>query len=264
MTGTPLFPRRLLPLILQLSAAALVAAAGASLAAPVAPVAQGDIGGPKWSELSPGQRQALAPLANDWDSIDGRGKERWLGVAGRFPKMPPAEQARANQRMGEWARMTPQQRTQARINFQDARELPRQEREERWKAYQALPEDQKREFAQKRAALAAAASAASTSGANARRHPSVEDLQPKNNVVAPPAAAGGRTPVEPGSTVLRAGPGATTNLLTKRTNPPAHQRDGQPKIAVGRGDVDRTTLLPRRGPQAAVAGSNGASGSQKR
>jgi len=257
-----LFPRPLFRLILRLSAAALVAAAGVSMAAPPPP--QGDSGGPKWSELSPAQRQALAPLANDWDSIDGRGKERWLGVAGRFPQMPPEEQARANQRMGEWARMTPQQRTQARINFQDARELPRQEREERWKAYQALPEDQKRELARRRAAAAAAASAASTSGANVRRHPSVEDLQPKNNVVAPPVAVGGRTPVEPGSTVLRAGPGATTNLLTKRTNPPAHQRDGQGKIAVGRGDVDRTTLLPKRGPQAAVAGGNGASGNQKR
>jgi len=261
MTGAPLFPRPLPRLILRLAAAALVAAAGAVVAAPPP---QADSGGPKWSELSPSQRQALAPLANDWDSIDGRGKERWLGVAGRFPKMPPEEQARANQRMGEWARMTPQQRTQARINFQDARELPRQEREERWKAYQALPEDQKRELAQKRAAAAAAASAASTAGPGWRRHPAVDDLQPKNNVVAPPVAAGGRTPVEPGSTVLRAGPGATTNLLTKRTNPPAHQRDGQGKIAVGRGDVDRTTLLPKRGPQAPGPAGNGASSNQKR
>jgi len=259
MTGgflTPKFPSRLSAVV----AAVLVTAAALSHAGSISPTAVGsapaaNAGGPRWAELSPAQRSVLAPLAGEWDGIDPRGKERWLGVASRFPKMPADEQQRANQRMVEWSRMTPAQRTQARLNFQEVRDVSREEREARWKAYQALPEDAKRALAAKRAAAAAtaAASAASVGASSARRHQvtPVYALQPKSNVVASVPAP--RTPLEPGSTVLRTNPGATTTLLTRRVSPPAHQKEGQPKIAAGPGYVDRTTLLPKRGPQAAVA-----------
>jgi hypothetical protein len=176
--------------------------------------------------------------------------------------MPPEEQQRANQRMVEWSHMTPTQRTQARLNFQETRDLPKEEREARWKAYQALPDDKKRELANKRAAATAPASAASSSAAANRRHPSVETLQPKNNVV--DAVSARRNPVEPGSTVLQASPGATTTLLTKRAAPPAHQHDGQPKIAAGPGYVDRATLLPKKGPQATMSATGPTSTPQRR
>lgn len=258
MTGAALSPSSLPRFALLLAAAATFAAAsGVPVAGHAAPVgaapapAVADTSGPRWNDLNPAQRKVLAPLANDWNSIDSRGKERWLGIAGRFPKMPAEEQARANQRMVEWSHMSPAERTQARINFQDTRDVSKEEREARWKAYQALPDDQKRQLAAKRAAATAPASAASNSIATARRHPPVEVVQPKTNVV--DAVPAPRTPLEPGSTVLRTNPGATTTLLTKRSTPPAHQHEGQPKIAVGGGNVDRTTLLPRKGPQATVS-----------
>ena len=75
-------------------------------------------------------------------------------------------------------------------------------------------------------------------------------MQPKSNVVKP--AKESRTPVEPGSVALEVRPGATTTLLTKRATPPAHQLDGQPKIAADPNHVDHTTLLPKRGPQAST------------
>jgi hypothetical protein len=253
-------------LIESLAAAALVAAVGfgasAALAtngsSPAATAAKADAGGPTWNELAPSHRQVLAPLANDWNGLDSRSKERWIDVAGRFPKMPPDEQQRATQRMGEWAHMTVQQRTQARTVFQETRSLSKEEREARWKAYQALPEEKKRELAAKRAA--APASGAPSTTAFARRHApqAVDTVQPKNNVIGGGAAA--HAPA--GSAPLLAEPkrpGVTTTLLTRRATPPAHQREGAPKIAVGPNAVDRKTLLPKHANVAAAPASAPAS-----
>jgi hypothetical protein len=246
-------------LIESLAAAALVAAVGFGASAAVAAngsvataaVAKGDAGGPQWNELAPAHRQVLAPLANDWNGLDSRSKERWIDVAGRFPKMPPDEQKRATQRMGEWAHMTVQQRTQARTVFQETRGLSKEEREARWKAYQALPEEKKRELAAKR--TAAPASGASSNVAFARRHAAqaVDTVQPKNNLIGGTPAA--RAPA--GSAPLLAEPKrpcVTTTLMTRRATPPAHQREGAPKIAVGPNAVDRTTLLPKHTTVAAA------------
>jgi len=252
------FPR----LIESLAAAALVAAVGFGASVALAsngsqatsPAAKADTGGPRWNELSATHRQVLAPLANDWNGLDSRSKERWIDVAGRFHKMPPDEQQRATQRMGEWAHMSIQQRTQARTVFQETRGLSKEEREARWKAYQALPEERKRELAAKRAA--APSSGPSSTVAFARRHAvaPVDTVQPKNNVIGGAAA----THAAPGSAPLLVEPkrpGVTTTLLTRRATPPAHQREGAPKIAVGPNAVDRTTLLPKHATVAAAPAS---------
>ena len=255
----PSFPR----FLETLAVAALVAAVGvgasaalaaqpgtASTAAPAAPKA--DAGGPAWSELSPAHRQVLAPLSKEWDGLDARSKERWIDVAGRYPKMAPDEQQRANQRMGEWSRMTVTQRTQARMNFQETRSLSKEEREARWKAYQALPDDKKRELAAKRAAAPASATAANV--AAVRRHvpPPLDTVQPKNNVVGQAAPA--RSAAGSGPAVAQR-PGVTTTLMTRRASPPAHQQDGAPKIAAGPNSVDRTTLLPKHTTVASTGAS---------
>ena len=244
-------------LLESLVAAALVAAAGIGASVAVAAqaeyagpsttplAARSEAGGPLWIDLSPAHRKVLAPLANDWNALDARSKERWLDVAGRFPKMPPDEQQRATQRMGEWAHMTVAQRTQARMNFQETRGLTKEEREARWKAYQALPDEKKRELAAKRVAAAPASAASANVVAARRRVPAALDtVQPKNNVIGGTATAH----AAPGSAPAAADPkrpGVTTTLLTRRATPPAHQHDGAPKIAVGPNAVDRTTLLPK-------------------
>jgi hypothetical protein len=267
MSGITPLPRLVSTLAAAtLSAAAALVCAGALAAPPAAtaPAPQArpgaaphpDAGGPRWNELTPQQRQVLGPLSNDWNSFDDRSKERWMGVAGRFHKLPPEEQQRANQRMVEWSHMTPQQRSQARLNFQESRDVPKEERQARWEQYQALPEDQKRELANRAAAGGAANAAAS--GAAPNGHPrhatSVEAVQPKSNVTNPVKES--RMPVEPGSATVEVRPGATTTLMNRRATPPAHQRDGQPKIAADPSQVDRTTLLPKRGPQAANGGKD--------
>jgi len=259
---------RLPRLLESLAAAALIAAAG--FCAPIAFCAQAEYagpsttplptpaampeaaGGPLWTELSPAHRKVLAPLANDWNRLDARSKERWIDVAGRYPKMKPDEQQRANQRMGEWSRMTVAQRTQARMNFQEASSLSREEREARWKAYQALPEEKKRELAAKRAEARASAASANVAVVRRRAAAPLDTVQPKNNLIG--ATAPVRSPAGSAPAVDAKRPGVTATLLTRRATPPAHQHDGAPKIAVGPNAVDRKTLLPKH-TTVAAAGS---------
>jgi len=199
--------------------------------------------GPTWQSLSPQQRATLAPLQNDWATIDGPRKAKWLDIAARYPKLPPSEQERLQARMSEWARMTPSERARARLNYQEVKQLPQQERQDKWQAYQALPENQRQELATR-------------SSVDPRsKAPRLGDKPPpeaavKRNIVPNPSLSGGPTrPVAP--TVVQASPGATTTLVTRQPTPPAHQQAGMPKIAATPGFVDGNTLLPKRGPQGA-------------
>jgi Protein of unknown function (DUF3106) len=200
--------------------------------------------GPVWQALSPQQRATLAPLQNDWASIDGPRKSKWLDIAARYPKLPPSEQERLQARMSEWARMTPSERARARLNYQEAKQLPQQERQDRWQAYQALPEDQ-------RQALATRSSADTKAKAPKPDQKLPPEASVKRNIVPNPSFSADRPtrPVAP--TVVQASPGATTTLVTRQPTPPPHQQAGMPKIAATPGFVDRDTLLPKRGPQGA-------------
>jgi hypothetical protein len=199
--------------------------------------------GPSWQSLTPQQRATLAPLQNDWASIDAPRKTKWLDIAARYPRLPPSEQERLQARMTEWARMTPSERAQARLNYQEVKQLPHQERQDKWQAYQALPEDQRQALATR----GKGAAQPKTLQPGAKPPP---ELGAKRNIVPNPSHSGGPTrPVAP--TVVQASPGATTTLVTRQPTPPAHQQAGMPKIAATPGFVDRNTLLPKRGPQVA-------------
>jgi hypothetical protein len=199
--------------------------------------------GPSWQALTAQQRATLAPLQNDWASIDGPRKAKWLDIAARYPKLPPSEQQRLQARMTEWSRMTPSERARARLNYQEVKQLPNQERQDRWQAYQALPDDQRKALASR--GKGGAASKAPQPGAKPP-----PQFGAKRNIVPNPSLSGGPTrPVAP--TVVQSSPGATTTLVTRQPTPPAHQQAGMPKIAATPGFVDRNTLLPKRGPQVA-------------
>lgn len=214
--------------------------------------------GVRWQDLTPAQQAALKPLERDWTGIDLSGKQKWLELSARFPRMAPEEKSRVQARMAEWAKLTPQERGQARMNYQEAKQLPVKDRQARWESYQALSPEQKRQLAAR--AAPAAVPAASSAFAEASRKPAssgtgvVRDTpQAKSNLVPNPAFAVPRKQIEP--TVTRAGPGATTTLMSKRPVPPSHQQTGLPKIAATPEFVNKETLLPKRGPQAAATRS---------
>ena len=205
--------------------------ASAGRTAAVAPA-----GGPAWPSLTPAQRAALLPLERDWASMDAPRKTKWLDIAARFPRMPADEQKRVQERMAEWARMTPIDRGQARMNFRDAKQLSSQERQARWQAYQALPDTDRK-------ALVARAAASAPRESSPAISPSAAAAWSKQPPVSDRAKALLIQPIAP--TVVQGKPGATTLSIAKPATPPAHQQPGQPRIASKSAQVDRVTLLPR-------------------
>ena len=102
---------------------------------------------PSWAELTPQQQQALAPLTGTWRVLGEAHKRKWLALSENFATMPPAEQARLHSRMTEWAALSPQQRTLARLNFAEAQRVAPNDKRAKWEAYQALSPEEKRKLA---------------------------------------------------------------------------------------------------------------------
>jgi len=117
-----------------------------------AALAQTPTSKPAWNDLTPAQREALAPLANDWAKFDGDSKRKWLEVAERYPNLSAEGKQRVHQRMGEFSKLTHEQKKTARENFIRAYELPADQRQATVQKFQELPEDKKRELADRAAA----------------------------------------------------------------------------------------------------------------
>lgn len=116
---------------------------------PAAKAAQPNTGvRPRWNELTPAQRDALAPLAGMWETLGPERKRKWLEVAAKYPKLTPEAQQRVQQRMAEFVQLSPEERITARENFRRAYELPADQRQEKLQRYQELPEDKKRALAE--------------------------------------------------------------------------------------------------------------------
>jgi hypothetical protein len=124
--------------------AAILLLAFAATAAVAAPKDRG----PQWASLTVEQQQVLAPLAREWNKLLPEQRVKWLGIAKRYPSMTPVGQKRVQTRMQKWAKLTPQQREQAREQYRSIRKLAerREELRRQWAEYQALPPHEKRMF----------------------------------------------------------------------------------------------------------------------
>jgi hypothetical protein len=182
---------------------------------------------PAWSALSPAQKAALAPLQRDWAQFDADRKMRWLQLAQKYESMSPSERQRVQTRMTEWSRLTPEERSRARSQYQQAREFGARDKQENWEAYQALPPDAKRDLARQSLADHSAAEKA-----GARR--------PKRSA----GASDSPTPAAVAPAVIQGKPGASTTLITdaKAAPPPPPK-----KLVAPPGQVDKSTLLPKAG-----------------
>lgn len=216
-----------------LVSAAQPAASAARVATPLA----GTSTSPEWNKLTATQKRALAPLERDWGTIDAARRAKWLEISARYATMPAEEQRRIHERMTEWARLTPAERSRARLSYQEAKRVPAPTRQASWEAYQALPDTERK-------ALAARATPSSgrpsnpaisvvTPGAQQRQLPSMaKPVSPAAQTLAP--------------AIVQGKPGATTTAINRVPNPPLHQQPGQPKIEGKPSQVDRATLLPRK------------------
>lgn len=100
---------------------------------------------PAWSQLSSQQKGTLAPLAKDWDKMENIRRKKWLGIAERYPTMKQDEQQRMQDRMRDWANLTPEQRAKVRSSYKDFNQLPPEQKQvvkQKWEAYTNLPPEQ--------------------------------------------------------------------------------------------------------------------------
>ena len=83
---------------------------------------------PGWNELTPAQRQILAPLQPQWGEFAAEQRKRWVALADRYPKLKPDEQKRIQDRMRDWAKLTPSQREAARARYRALSKLTPEQR----------------------------------------------------------------------------------------------------------------------------------------
>lgn len=247
----------------------------AMAAADMHPSTSGTATGSSWQALTPIQRQALSPLGAQWAQLDDTSRQKWIKVASRFDTLSPQERQRLQERMKQWAALPPSERGEARLRFQQSRQLPSDERQQKWAAYQALSAEDRQDLnrqAQRRTRTVMLADhmvgPREAGQVFATKRPTVAAASPgKSNMVPsmPQSGSGlntqGSQPVVVAPTLVKAGTGATTNLVTHQAVPPAHQQSGSPKITATKNFVDPVTLLPRKGAQSAAMASLPASGS---
>lgn len=135
-----------IPAAAQLPPAPATPAVGAA-STPKAPRAPRAATRAEWNALTPVEQRALMPLSAHWGGISEAQKRKWLVVAHNFDKRPVDEQDTLHSRMTEWVALSPQQRTTARLNFAETKQLSEDEKKSKWEAYQALPPEQKRKLA---------------------------------------------------------------------------------------------------------------------
>jgi hypothetical protein len=104
-------------------------------------------GRPLWMDLTESQQQALSPLAQLWPTMTEPHKRKWLAISQNFGQLSADEQTTVQGRMREWAALSPQQRSAARLNYADAKQLLQEDKKAKWEAYQALSPEAKQKLA---------------------------------------------------------------------------------------------------------------------
>ncbi len=179
--------------------------------------------GPTWKELTAAQQASLKPLAANWSGIGEAQKRKWLAVSKNYPALPAPEQAKLHSRMTEWASLSQQQRTQARLNFAETKKLSPGDQSANWQAYQALSPEDRQKLAAK-AAPKPAGAAVAVRPVPAQKLAAVPATR-SDTQHATSGAPGGALGGAPGS-ALGGAPGGALGIQ-------------------GNSAVDRNTLLPR-------------------
>lgn len=176
---------------------------------------------PLWKDLTPAQQQALKPLAAPWNNISEQQKRKWLALSVNFEKMSPTMQAVLQERMLDWGALSGVQRSQARLNFAEAKRLSPADKQAKWEAYQTLDPEEKAKLAkQVQKSLAGAATGAKlTPSQKLTSVPPPRISEPKG-----PSIATGAHLIDPHTLLpLPAYRFSTTNLVMPQPAKPAGQ-----------------------------------------
>lgn len=135
-----------------------------------------------WRQLTPMQRQALAPLGAQWGALTPQQQNKWLNISKNFTQLPVADQITMHSRMADWVNLSPQQRNLARLNFNQMQSLPKEDKKAKWEAYQALPAEEKRLLSESTASPAKSAA------------PTIRPLEAHRQVQTPAKVSAGGAP----------------------------------------------------------------------
>jgi hypothetical protein len=119
---------------------------------PAAAVIVLPISQPTWAELTSQQREILMPLSGEWDQLESFRRKKWLGIAQRYPSLPPDEQNRVQQRIKAWVNLSPSERQRARDLYKSLRKAAPEERAavvQKWQEYKELPDTEKERLRKK-------------------------------------------------------------------------------------------------------------------
>jgi hypothetical protein len=114
---------------------------------PTDPNSSAKVANSNWQNLTQSQKKALAPLAPHWAQISLAQRNKWLVMSNNFDNLSPREQATLHHRMADWAALSPQQRAQARLSFNETKTLGSDQKKSQWEAYQALSQDDRKKLA---------------------------------------------------------------------------------------------------------------------
>ncbi|WEN16362.1 DUF3106 domain-containing protein [Rhodanobacter sp. AS-Z3] len=138
--------RPILPLLFAALLGGMTAPAlHAQNAAPPPPRDQASAPHP-WTSLDASQRDVLAPLKGEWDTMPPRKQARMLQRAEHWATLPPEKREAVTQHIAHWQEMTPAERKQARENMRKFHQMPAQQREQLHSTYdrfQKLPPAQR-------------------------------------------------------------------------------------------------------------------------
>lgn len=96
-----------------------------------------------WKKLDKKTQQVLIPLKTVWNDLSSLQQRKWIAIASQSHKMSNTESKILNQRMHDWALLSPSDREKARINFSRASQFTNDEKLKKWQAYQALTDTEK-------------------------------------------------------------------------------------------------------------------------
>lgn len=106
---------------------------------------------PAWRELTSQQQLALKPLAAKWASLPDSNRRKWLAISKNYGSLSAAEQAKMHSRMAEWVSLSQRQRSEARLQYAQTKQLSPAEKAANWQAYQALSVEERQRLAAKAA-----------------------------------------------------------------------------------------------------------------
>jgi hypothetical protein len=82
-----------------------------------------------WSELTPQQQQALAPLAAEWDTLPEKRHQYLIKLAKHYPQLTPEKQELFHKQIVPWSKLTAEQRQRAREKHKALSNVPPEKRE---------------------------------------------------------------------------------------------------------------------------------------